>query len=58
MERDTTFMDWKIHYWFFFTLYFWLCWVSVAACRLYLAVAGGGCSLVAMHRLLLAEHGV
>ena len=38
----------------YFFNYFWLCWVLVAACRLYLVVAGGGCCLVAVHRFLIA----
>ena len=42
----------------FFTIFlkinFSLCWVFVAACRLSVAAAGGGCSLAAVHRLLAA----
>ena len=35
-------------------VYFWLCWIIVAACGLSLAAASGGYSLVAAHRLLVA----
>ena len=35
-------------------VYFWLCWIIVAACGLSLVAASGGYSLVAMHRLLIA----
>ena len=34
--------------------YFWLCWVFVAACGLFLVVVSRDFSLVAVHRLLLA----
>ena len=34
------------------TCLFWLCWVLVLACRLSLVAVSGGCSLVALHRLL------
>ena len=34
-------------------VYLWLHWVFAAAYRLSLAVANGGCSLVALHRFLL-----
>ena len=51
---------------FFFNnfIYFWLCWVFIAAHRLSLVVVSGGYSLVAMHgRLIVAaslfgEHGL
>ena len=36
-------------------IYFWLCWVFVAAGRLSLVAASGGYSLVAVHRLLIEE---
>ena len=39
-------------------LYFWLCWVFVAALELSLAVASGSYSLIAVRRLLVAEHGL
>ena len=45
-------------------IYFWLCWVLVAACRLSLVVASGGYSLVAVFGPLFAvaslviEHGL
>ena len=45
-------------------LYFWLHWVFVASCRLSLVTASGGCSLVAVLRLLMVvaslveEHGL
>ena len=35
-------------------VYFWLCWIIVAACGLSLVAASGGCSPVAAHRLLIA----
>ena len=34
--------------------YFWLCWVFITACRLSLAAANRGCSLVAVYGLLIA----
>ena len=45
-------------------MYFWLRWVLVAACRLYLAVASWGYSLVRVNGFLIevaslvAEHGL
>ena len=45
-------------------LYFWLCWVFVAALEISLAVASGnyslvaGCELVIEVAALIAEHGV
>ena len=36
------------------SIYFWLFWVFIAACRPSLAAANQGCSLVAVLRLLLA----
>ena len=47
----------------FLLLYFWLCWVFVAACRLSLVVASGGYSslqcagLLTAVASLVAEHG-
>ena len=47
---------------FFKFIYFWLCWVFIAACGLSLVEVSRGCSLVAMSRLLplvaslVAEH--
>ena len=38
---------------FILFLYFWLCWVFVAECRLSLGVKSGGSSLVVVHRLLI-----
>ena len=38
---------------FYLLIYFWLCWVTVAACRLSLVAASGGYSLVAMHGLIV-----
>ena len=35
-------------------IYFWLRWVFVAACRLSLVEASRDCSLVVVHRLLIA----
>ena len=50
-------------FFFFFLIYFWLCWVFVVACAgLSLVVASGGYSLVAVLRLpivvasLVAKH--
>ena len=39
---------------FFFPIYFWLHWVCIAAHWLSLVTASRGCSLVAVHRLLIA----
>ena len=41
-----------VHFNFYF-IYFWLCWVFVAACGLSLVAARGGYSVV-VHRLLTA----
>ena len=47
---------------FFSFIYFWLCWVFIAAQGLSLVTASGGSSLVAVHRFLIvvaslaAEH--
>ena len=35
-------------------IYFWLCWVFIAACRLFLVAESDVYSLVAMCRLLIA----
>ena len=35
------------------SIYFWLCWIFVAACGLSLVVASGGYSLVAVRGLLI-----
>ena len=37
-------------------VYFWLCWVFVAARAFSLVVECGGCSLVVMCGLLISEH--
>lgn len=37
-----------------FYIYFWLCWVFVAACRLSLVVASRGLNLIVVHGLLNA----
>ena len=37
---------------FYLFIYFWLCWVFIAACQLSLVAASGGFSLVAVHGLL------
>ena len=39
---------------FWTSVHLWLCWASIAARRLSLVEAGGGCSLVAVRRLLTA----
>ena len=47
---------------FILCIYFWLCWVFVAACGLSLVAASGGLLFVVVHRLLtvvasfVAEH--
>ena len=38
-----------IIYFLIYFLYFWLCWVFIAACGLSLVVASGGYSLVGVH---------
>ena len=49
---------------FYLFIYFWLCWVFVAGCRLSLVAVSRGYSLVGKHRLLtavaslVAEHGL
>ena len=35
-------------------VYFWLCWIFVAACRLFLIAESRDYCLVAVHRLLIA----
>ena len=37
-----------------FVIYYWLCWVFVAACGLSPVAASGDCSLVAVQGLLIA----
>ena len=43
----------KLNSLFFFSLFFWLLWVFVAACSLFLVVASRGYSPVEVHRILI-----
>ena len=45
----------KLIYHHYLFIYFWLHWVFIAACRLSLVVASRGCSLAAVHGLLLLQ---
>ena len=41
-----------IFFFFSIKIFFWLLWVFISACRLFLVVPSGGYSLVALHGLL------
>ena len=51
-----------IYLYIYLFIYFWLCWIFIVAHGLSLVVMSGGCSLVALHGLLIvvaslvAEH--
>ena len=62
MDTDIVLFTFLLFIYFIYLL--WLCWVFDAACRLSLAAASGGCSLVAVRGLLtevvspVVEHGL